>query len=113
MLIIILQVIMSIFFMITGTKIISGKMTDEFKRFGLPSIFNFLTGFIEILCSIGMILGIWFPIVALLSGLLLGATMLVAAFTLLVIARDPFKKAIPAIILCLLSFTIALYHFVF
>ena len=36
--------------------------------------------------------------------------MLAAAFTLLVIARDPFKKAIPAIILCLLSFTIALYH---
>jgi uncharacterized membrane protein YphA (DoxX/SURF4 family) len=110
MLVIIFQVILGIFFMITGTRIISGKMANEFSRFGLPPIFNFLTGFIEIICSIGMIVGIWYPIVALLSGLLLGATMLVAVFTLLVIARDPFKKAIPAIILCLLSFTIALYH---
>ena len=83
MLVIIFQVILGIFFMITGTRIISGKMANEFSRFGLPPIFNFLTGFIEIICSIGMIVGIWYPIVALLSGLLLGATMLVAVFTLL------------------------------
>ncbi|MBW7452980.1 DoxX family protein [Paenibacillus sepulcri] len=113
MLLIILKVIVGIFFMITGTTIISGKMANEFRRFGLPSIFNFLTGSIEIVCAIGMIVGIWFPIAALLSGLLLGATMLAAAFVLVVIARDPFKKAIPSIILCLLSITIALYHFDF
>lgn len=91
MLIIILQVIFGIFFMFTGTRIISGKMANEFSRFGLPSFFNFLTGF-EIIGAIGMIVGIWYPIAALLSGLLLGATMLAAAFTLLVIARDPFTK---------------------
>ncbi|MBA2941087.1 DoxX family protein [Paenibacillus sp. CGMCC 1.16610] len=108
---IILQVILGIFFMITGTRIISGKMAKEFSRIGLPSFFNFVTGFFEIIGSIGMIIGIWYPIVALLSGLLLGATMLAAAFSLLVMARDPFTKAIPAIILCLLSFGIALYHF--
>ncbi|MDU0200803.1 DoxX family protein [Paenibacillus sp. MAH-36] len=107
---IILQVILGIFFMITGTRIISGKMAKEFSRFGLPSIFNFLTGFLEIIGSIGMIVGIWYPLVALLAGLLLGATMLAAAFTLLVIARDPFTKSFAAIILCLLSFGIALYH---
>ncbi|QGQ96114.1 DoxX family membrane protein [Paenibacillus psychroresistens] len=111
MLIIILKVIVGIFFMITGTRIITGKMAKEFSRFGLPSVFNFLTGFIEILCSFGMILGIWFPIAAMLSGFLLGATMLAAAFILLVVARDPFKKAIPSIILCLLSLTIATLSF--
>jgi uncharacterized membrane protein YphA (DoxX/SURF4 family) len=110
MIIIILQIILGIFFMFTGTRIISGKMANEFSQFGLPSYFNFLTGFFEIIGSIGMIVGIWYPIVALLSGLLLGATMLAAAFTLVVIARDPFTKAIPAIVLCLVSFAIALYH---
>ncbi len=60
----------------TGTKIISGKMAEEFKRFGLPSFFNFLTGAFEIVGAIGMLIGIWIPIVALLAGLLLGGTML-------------------------------------
>ncbi|WP_188067531.1 DoxX family protein [Brevibacillus brevis] len=111
MFLIVLQVVVAIFFVFTGTKIISGKMANEFDRFGLPPIFNFLTGFIEIISSIGLIIGIWFSIAALLSGLLLGVTMLVAAFILLVIARDPFLKAIPALVLCILSFLISTYHF--
>ncbi|WP_236841272.1 DoxX family protein [Brevibacillus formosus] len=86
-------------------------MANEFDRFGLPPIFNFLTGFIEIISSIGLIIGIWFSIAAFLSGLLLGVTMLVAAFILLVITRDPFPKAIPALVLCFLSFLISTYHY--
>lgn len=86
-------------------------MANEFKRFGLPPVFNFLTGFLEIVGSIGMIVGIWLPAAVLISGLLLGSTMLVAALILLVIARDPVKNAVPAIILCVLSFTSAGYPF--
>ena len=55
MVIMILQVLVGIFFMFTGVRIISGKMAHEFKRFGLPPIFNFMTGFIEIVSSLGMI----------------------------------------------------------
>ncbi|GAA4847762.1 DoxX family protein [Paenibacillus vulneris] len=110
--VIILQVLLGAFFMMTGTKIINGKMSNEFKRFGLPPVFNFLTGFIEIVGSIGMIAGIWLPVAAWISGLLLGSTMLVAALILLFIARDPVKNAIPAIILCILSFTSAGYHLI-
>lgn len=47
---------------------------------------------------------------ALLAGLLLGGTMLAAALTLIVLARDPFKKAIPALVLFVLSLGISLYH---
>lgn len=39
----------------TETKIISGKMADEFKRFGFPPIFNFLTSFFEVIGAIGML----------------------------------------------------------
>ncbi|MFE5323236.1 DoxX family protein [Paenibacillus sp. NPDC056579] len=112
MVILILQIIVGVFFMFTGVRIISGKMANEFNRLGMPSIFNLLTGFIEIICSIGMIVGIWFSIFAVLSGFLLGATMLVAAFILLVVARDPFPKAIPAIVLCLLSVVISISHLI-
>ncbi len=106
----IVKVVLFVFFLMTGTKIISGKMADEFKRFGLPSFFNFLTGAFEIVGAIGMLIGIWIPTVALLAGLLLGGTMLVAALTLIVLARDPFKKAIPALVLFVLSLGISLYH---
>ncbi|UYX50011.1 DoxX family protein [Bacillus thuringiensis] len=98
-------VVLFVFFLMTGTKIISGKMADEFKRFGLPSFLNFLTGAFEIVGAIGMLIGIWVPILALLAG-----TMLAAALTLIVLARDPFKKAIPALVLCVLSLGISFYH---
>ncbi len=106
----IVKVVLFLFFLMTGPKIISGKMADEFKRFGLPSFFNFLTGAFEIVGAIGMLIGIWIPMVALLAGLLLGGTMLAAALTLIVLAKDPFKKAIPALVLFVLSVGISLYH---
>ncbi|QHW29660.1 DoxX family membrane protein [Paenibacillus rhizovicinus] len=84
-------------------------MAKEFEKLGLPSFFNFLTGSFEIAGSIGMIAGFWYQKAASLAGLMLGSTMLVAAFMLIVIARDPLKKALPAIVLSLLSFAIALY----
>ena len=102
--------ILAAFFFVTGPKIISGKMAEEFKRFGLPSFFNFLTGAFEIVGAIGMLIGIWVPTVALLAGLLLGGTMLAAALTLSILAKDPFKKAIPALVLFVLSIGISCYH---
>ncbi|HDR8341009.1 DoxX family protein [Bacillus cereus] len=106
----IVKVVLFLFFLMTGTKIISGKMADEFKRFGLPSFFNFLTGAFEIVGAIGMLIGIWIPVIALWAGVLLAGTMLAAALTLIVLARDPFKKAIPALVLFVLSSGISLYH---
>lgn len=85
-------------------------MAEEFKRFGLPAFFNVLTGALELIGASGMLIGIWIPTIALLSGLLLGGTMLAAAFTLIVLAKDPFKKAIPALVLFALSIGVSLYH---
>nr|WP_224929271.1 DoxX family protein [Bacillus safensis] len=102
--------ILAAFFFVTGSKIISGKMAEEFKRFGLPAFFNVLTGAFELIGAAGMLIGIWMPKIAILSGLLLGGTMLAAALTLIVLAKDPFKKAIPALVLFALSIGISLYH---
>ncbi len=106
----ILQAILGLMFLVTGTIISSGKMADQFTRFGYPSYFNYLTGVTELLGAIGMVVGIWIPIVGILAGMLLGVTMLIAAFTLIVVARDPFKKAIPSIVLALLSFLVTFLH---
>lgn len=108
---IIFQILLAAFFLMTGSKIATGKMAEEFKRFGFPAFFNLLTRSLEIIGALGMLIGIWSPIVALFSGLLLSVTMLVAAFTLIVIAKDPFKKAISAIILCIISIFVALYNY--
>lgn len=106
----VIQILLGVFFLFTGTKIISGKMADEFKRFGLPSFFNILTGLFELVGAVGMIVGIWLPVVAIWAGLLLGGTMLVAAFTLIVLAKDPIQKAIPALVLFVLSLIVSMYH---
>ncbi|MEK6475627.1 DoxX family protein [Bacillus safensis] len=108
--ILILQMILAAFFFVTGSKIISGKMAEEFKRFGLPAFFNVLTGALELIGAAGMLIGIRMPTIAILSGLLLGGTMLAAAFTLIVLAKDPFKKALPALVLFALSIGVSLYH---
>ncbi|PQP81022.1 hypothetical protein C0Q44_25200 [Paenibacillus sp. PCH8] len=107
----VLQVLLGVFFLFTGSKIISGGMADEFKRFGLPSFFNVLTGSFEIVGAIGMIAGIWLPYLAFWAGLLLGGTMLAGAFTLIVLAKDPIQKAIPALVLFILSLIVSLVHF--
>ncbi|WP_427181299.1 DoxX family protein [Paenibacillus sp. TC-CSREp1] len=107
----VLQVLLGIFFLFTGSKIISGKMADEFKRFGLPSFFNVMTGSFEIVGAVGMIVGIWMPVTAILAGVLLGGTMLAGAFTLIVLAKDPIQKAIPALVLFVLSLIVSVYHF--
>ncbi|MCG7381617.1 DoxX family protein [Paenibacillus sp. ACRRY] len=105
-----IQVILCVIFLFTGSKIISGQMADEFKRFGLPSFFNILTGLFELVGAVGMVIGIWIPVIALWAGLLLGGTMLAAAFTLVVLAKDPFQKAIPAIVLFVLSLSVSIIH---
>jgi uncharacterized membrane protein YphA (DoxX/SURF4 family) len=106
----IIQVLLFLFFIMTGSKIISGKMADEFKRFGFPPVFNFLTGAFEIIGAIGMLIGVWYPYVAVCAGLLLAGTMFVAAFTLIVVVKDPFKKAVPAIVLLILSLLVTIYN---
>ncbi|MCY7569652.1 DoxX family protein [Bacillus safensis] len=108
--ILILQIVLAAFFFVTGSKIISGKMAEEFKRFGLSAFFNVLTGAFELIGAAGMLIGIWMPTIAILSGLLLGGTMLAAAFTLIVLAKDPFKKALPALVLFALSIGVSLYY---
>src|SRR5699024_7740478 len=97
--IIILQIILGIFFIMTGSKILSGAMKQDFARLGYPPIFNQITGIFEFVGGLGMLIGVLYNVIALLSSILLGATMFVGAISLIFLGKDPVKKAIPAIVL--------------
>lgn len=51
--IIILQIILGIFFIMTGSKILSGAMKQDFARLGYPPIFNQITGIFEFVGGLG------------------------------------------------------------
>ncbi len=61
-----------------------------------------VTGAVEIIGALGMLVGIFVPTLAVLAGLLLAATM-VGAFLTLIRTKDPLVKMVPPIVLFTLS----------
>ena len=87
--------------------LVSDAMVSDFERFGL-SRFRRLTGSLEVLDSVGLMLGYFLPIlvVAASSGLtLLMALGLATRYR----ARDPFTEALPGLVLALMDLYILVY----
>lgn len=100
----ILQVVLGLAFLGAGASKLTGaqQMKDNFDRFGYPRSFMYLTGAIEVTGMVGMISGIFFPVLAVVGGLLLAATMIGAIFTH-VRMKDPGSKIAPPTILLILT----------
>ncbi|QKG85283.1 DoxX family protein [Kroppenstedtia pulmonis] len=100
---VILQVILGLGFLFFGvTKFISKQMVEGFEHFGLPQWLRVVTGVLEILGAAGLIVGIWNPVIAILSSIGLAITMFFAILTH-ARARDPFSSMVmPGILLILL-----------
>lgn len=107
--IIILEIILGIFFIMTGLKILSGAMKQEFAKLGYPPIFNKITGLFELIGGIAMLVGIFYIPLAIFASILLALTMLAGAGSLVFLGKDPIKKAIPAIVLFVLNLIILIY----
>ncbi|MDW4082174.1 DoxX family protein [Staphylococcus saprophyticus] len=107
--IIILEIILGIFFIMTGLKILSGAMKQEFAKLGYPPIFNKITGLFELIGGIAMLVGIFYIPLAIFASNLLALTMLAGAGSLVFLGKDPIKKAIPAIVLFVLNLIILIY----
>lgn len=84
---------------------LSRKMIQEFNRYQLPQA-RVLTGILQILASIGLIIGHFYRPILLISASGLALMMFLAVITRLKI-RDPFWLAIPALSLCALNLFIA------
>ena len=104
---IILQVILGLGFLLFGfMKFGAKQQVEAFKHFGYSQAFRAFTGIIEVIGAAGMIVGIWYPTIATLAGLLLGVIMLGALITHIRV-KDPGKNMGMAIILLILSIVVA------
>lgn len=74
------------------------NLKQEFAVYGLPGWFFLLVGALKLSSAVGLLVGIWFPEVALGSASLLIALML-GALAMHIKVRDPIKKSAPAFLM--------------
>ena len=93
-----------------GTDYRGGKassMSEEFLSYGLPSVAVYILGFLKIVSAIGLITGIFLPILVAPSAIVLAALM-IGALGMHLKIKDPIKKSIPALAMLTLCVTIIL-----
>ena len=95
-----IQSMLALAFLLTGvTKVMGAKMqVENFEKWRYPQWFRVVTGLVEVVGAIGLIIGIWFPMVAVSAAILLVATMIGAVYTDLFRGDRP-KAVAPAILL--------------
>ncbi|SOC31381.1 DoxX family protein [Brochothrix thermosphacta] len=94
----ILQVILALIFLMSGAGKVKGGTEYEkgFEAYGLPAWFVRVTGIVEILIVILLILGFWFPI-TLLIGAVLTICVAIGGTLAHIRAKDDFFKMLPII----------------
>ena len=86
---------------ITGHKM----QVENFEHLNLPQWFRVVTGWVQLVGVIALVIGLWYPSIAALGGLWMGVTML-GGFGSHIIAKDSMKQAMPALILAIIAFII-------
>jgi putative oxidoreductase len=109
---IVLQILLGLAFLAAGGSKLAGAQSQkgEFKRFGYPLWFMYLTGILESIGALGMIVGVFSPVWKVPAGLLLAAVMVGAILTH-VRVKDPDKKLMPATVLFLLALAVIAIYF--
>ena len=109
--IIIVQVVLGLLFVAIGSMTVAGRkmFVENFRRFGYPQWFRVVTGSLEVLGGIGLLIGIWLPWLAALASAGLALVMLGAVLTQLR-TRDPLQKIALAIVLGALALLVAVSY---
>jgi uncharacterized membrane protein YphA (DoxX/SURF4 family) len=103
------SILSGIGFLLYGLQCLrSPFMKQEFERFKVPQ-FRTLTGVLEILGGLGVILGIYFPPIGILASLGLCLLMGLGVVTRVKI-NDTWLQCLPALFFCLLNGVIAALH---
>ncbi|MAW07690.1 MAG: hypothetical protein CME61_05350 [Halobacteriovoraceae bacterium] len=104
-----LTIISSIAFLIYGILcIFTNHMVDEFERYGLIK-FRILTGILEVLGGLGLLVGLKNKPIMLISSLGLTLLMVLGVITRIRV-NDPLIQIIPAFALSIINFIIFYYH---
>jgi putative oxidoreductase len=108
---IILEILLGLAFLMGGAPKIFGikSQVDGFKEMGLPQWLRVITGLVEVVGVIAIIIGFWEPSWSAWAGIWLGFTML-CAVAVHIRAKHSFAKALPAAILMILAIAVALIH---
>jgi putative oxidoreductase len=106
--IIVVQVVLGLLFVLIGSMNVAGmKMfVENFRRFGYPQWFRIVTGLLEVLGGIGLLIGIWLPWLAELASAGLTLVML-GAFVTEVRTRESLQKIVLPLVLGVLAFVVA------
>jgi uncharacterized membrane protein YphA (DoxX/SURF4 family) len=107
------QLLLGVFFtpegVIKWTHI--GPSTARFQHFRYPMWFRYLTGVVEVLIGLSLLVGLWIGWLAALAALLLVVEMLVAIASHLLRGHDPFvPDAVPAVAMLLLTLPVLALH---
>ena len=105
--IIIVQVVLGLLFVGIGSMTVAGRkmFVENFRRFGYPRWFRIVTGSLEVLGGIGLLIGIWLPWLAALASAGLILVMLGAVVTE-VRTREPLQKIVLPIVLGTLAIVV-------
>lgn len=84
----------------------------DFERYGYPEWFRFVTGGIEAIGGLGLLVGLVFaPILAVLGGILITATMFGAILTHLFRVDDPFWRLIGPVIYLIAGLSVTNFYY--
>lgn len=103
-----LSILTSILFIYYGAACLwSDPMVDEFERFGL-SRYRVLSGILEILGALGLVLGFVYPMMRVVAAGSLGLLMVLVVVRR-VQQRDSFAELFPALIFAVITIWIAAF----
>jgi putative oxidoreductase len=110
-LIIMIQVVLGLLFVGIGSMTIAGRkmFVENFRRFGYPQWFRTVTGSLEVLGGIGLLIGIWLPWLAALASAGLTLVMLGAVLTQ-VRTRESWQKVAFPLLVGVLAVVVAVSY---
>jgi putative oxidoreductase len=108
-----IQIVLGLFFtpegVIKWTSI--GPSTARFTHFRYPQWFRYVTGVVEVLVGMGLLVGLWFPGIAALAALGLIVEMVIAIYSHLVRGKDAFMlDAVPATVFLVMALVVLMIH---
>jgi hypothetical protein len=101
---IVLQSLLILYYVFSGiAKIIGAKYwVGIFKHLKLPQWFRVVTGLIQLVGAIALIIGYWFAGMVAWAGIWLGITMLLACLSHFRV-KDPIRKTAPAFVFAVIN----------
>ena len=109
--IIVVQVVLGLLFVSIGSMTVAGRkmFVENFRRFGYPQWFRVVTGSLEVLGGIGLLIGIWLPWLAALASAGLTLVMLGAVFTE-IRTREPLQKIVLPLVMGALAIVVVVSY---